>query len=671
MSPATTKPIALTAVALMYLLSHPDVTSAQAAAQIGGAPPMEVQLGLCTIGDVFGKITLITTDENCRSGCAQGVCPAGWMPTAADQCNAECGRVFEPFWDQCGEMLTQAHMGGMDEMGLFYDYCLEELYPPGSCGAFCNEHTYECYLTEVQRACCDEQGTNCHEGSDVPDVCPVGCAIVFPEFLETCHQHVAEATDPSINVADFESFEQQCLTSDGLALVEYALDLADRGCILDLSGSGRHRRLQFLLQRIGSRVTDCTWDELDDLAMDVTAICCADGACSEDSVVPSSCSPGCAVAMHQFTLSCGPALVAFDQDYDQILEFERSCLDEADPLFFLNAIKDAQCGVVGAIVEPEPEPEPEHSMQLTTIYIAGGYIGGGVRAISTAEMYDTTVGSTDLANMGVKRNAFGMTCLGTLICAVGGVDDNARGIMRSSECLDTQTGIWSAIAGLRTARSEHAIASVGDTMCAISGKGVNWAVDWGGLSSVECFNQLAGIWTEAAAVNHPRWRPAGAAIGNVIYMVGGNIRANGATSNVPVGTTNSVEALDLSVDGGTWTPKAAMPTARQNLGVATFGTRLFAAGGYGLNAVEVDALEIYESTTDSWTTATPVPTGRLNLATAIVSNTLFVLGGNYADVSTTPRGLAVVEAYDIESGTWSAAEPMDVPRQGFAAVAGP
>ena len=36
-------------------------------------------------------------------------------------------------WDQCGEMLTTAGMGGMDEMGQFYDHCLEALYPPGSC----------------------------------------------------------------------------------------------------------------------------------------------------------------------------------------------------------------------------------------------------------------------------------------------------------------------------------------------------------------------------------------------------------------------------------------------------------------------------------------------------------------------------------------------------------
>lgn len=41
--------------------------------------------------------------------------------------------------DQCGEMLTESGMGGMSQMGIFYDHCLEALYPPGSCGTFCSE----------------------------------------------------------------------------------------------------------------------------------------------------------------------------------------------------------------------------------------------------------------------------------------------------------------------------------------------------------------------------------------------------------------------------------------------------------------------------------------------------------------------------------------------------
>lgn len=108
--------------------------------------------------------------------------------------------------------------GGMEEMGQFYDHCLETLCepepatnsrsclfilghfvslfrirtdPPGVCGTFCNQHTFECFLEEVHMACCDEGGGNC-DGGIIPESCPVGCAIIFPEFLETCRDHVSE-----------------------------------------------------------------------------------------------------------------------------------------------------------------------------------------------------------------------------------------------------------------------------------------------------------------------------------------------------------------------------------------------------------------------------------------------------------------------------------------------
>ena len=38
-------------------------------------------------------------------------------------------------------MLMESKMGGMKEMGVFYDHCLKSLYPPGSCGTYYNAHT--------------------------------------------------------------------------------------------------------------------------------------------------------------------------------------------------------------------------------------------------------------------------------------------------------------------------------------------------------------------------------------------------------------------------------------------------------------------------------------------------------------------------------------------------
>ena len=56
--------------------------------------------------------------------------------------------------DSCGLMLTQANMGGMDEMNGFYTKCLESLYPPGSCGAVCTNHNFEwCAQSFTSRPC--------------------------------------------------------------------------------------------------------------------------------------------------------------------------------------------------------------------------------------------------------------------------------------------------------------------------------------------------------------------------------------------------------------------------------------------------------------------------------------------------------------------------------------
>ena len=47
--------------------------------------------------DLFAKLQAITSDADCRGGCAggSGSCGDEWFPGAADTCNAACGRTFE------------------------------------------------------------------------------------------------------------------------------------------------------------------------------------------------------------------------------------------------------------------------------------------------------------------------------------------------------------------------------------------------------------------------------------------------------------------------------------------------------------------------------------------------------------------------------------------------
>ena len=174
-------------------------------------------------------------------------------------------------------------------------------------GTFCNPHTYDCFLADIQAACCDEGGLNCPDDQDIPLTCPVGCAVVFPAFLETCRAHVREQA--GLQEEDYETFETLCLDQDGLALVEYALDLQSHGCVLNLGGRHRrlHRRLQaYLSQWIGASSPTCRWDQINEMVQDVDSICCAETSC--DSGPPDTCTAGCAVALHAFTADCGETL---------------------------------------------------------------------------------------------------------------------------------------------------------------------------------------------------------------------------------------------------------------------------------------------------------------------------------------------------------------------------
>ncbi len=82
----------------------------------------------------------------------------------------------------------------------------------------------------------------------------VGCALVFPFFLESCHDALeAQGTE----VALFERFAQVCTRQDTTALVEYAIDLKGQGCELDLDHLRRLAEPEDLGQHVGeSHVAD-------------------------------------------------------------------------------------------------------------------------------------------------------------------------------------------------------------------------------------------------------------------------------------------------------------------------------------------------------------------------------------------------------------------------------
>ena len=96
-----------------------------------------------------------------------------------------------------------------------------------------------CRLMEVQSACCADP-SNCPEGDPTPHECPVQCALVFPFFLESCRDALAEQGG---DMDEYAKFSDACTRQDTTALVEYAVSLMNDGCTVDL-GDGRGRRME-------------------------------------------------------------------------------------------------------------------------------------------------------------------------------------------------------------------------------------------------------------------------------------------------------------------------------------------------------------------------------------------------------------------------------------------
>ena len=181
--------------------------------------------------------------------------------------------------------------------------------------------------------------------------CPVGCALVFPVFVEECHDHIINVEHKAIR--PYETMSTSCLEIDGAAVVEYARDLMQQGCVLDFGG--RHRRAQIVSRWLPAGSSQCSWDDLDDRSREVDSVCCGGGACTNG--IPNTCTPMCAVVFHEFMDECGGTLGTIlgtvDGRAQQLTNFEGVCIGNLDVHAFLEAIATAECGdeVVGRAEE--------------------------------------------------------------------------------------------------------------------------------------------------------------------------------------------------------------------------------------------------------------------------------------------------------------------------------
>ncbi len=170
-------------------------------------------------------------------------------------------------------------------------------------------------------------------------------------------------------------------------------------------------------------------------------------------------------------------------------------------------------------------------------------------------------------------------------------------------------------------------------------------------------------WTTRAPMLTARESLGLASVGGKLYAVGG---VDHSLTGLPPAERNrpgsTVEEYDPAANA--WTAKASMPTSRYHLGMAALDGKLYAVGGTS-GGYRLATVEQYDPASNTWTAKAPMPTARLGLAVAALDGKLYAVGGTNGS----GNHLAAVEEYDPRTDTWTAKAPMPTPRYGLAVAA--
>lgn len=225
------------------------------------------------------------------------------------------------------------------------------------------------------------------------------------------------------------------------------------------------------------------------------------------------------------------------------------------------------------------------------------------------------------------------------------------------------------------------------------------------VATVEAYDPATDRWTQKASLPAPLHHVNAAAVGSKLYVVGGlggsSFAASGTTleydpsldrwsplASMPAGTergASGVAVLDgrIVVAGGlrgasvadasmfdpsanAWSPLQPLAVARDHLGAATVGGRVYAVTGRAGGVLKA-ALEVLDEGSGSWSRRADILTARGGVAAAELSGRLVVLGGegNGAD----PAGIFhQTESYDPAIDAWRSDRPMATARHGIGAA---
>ena len=295
---------------------------------------------------------------------------------------------------------------------------------------------------------------------------------------------------------------------------------------------------------------------------------------------------------------------------------------------------------------------PRHGMAVAgvgkNIYAIGGANGpGDAQITSSSESLKLAPRKPQpapewriLPDAPTQRLMTAWAVLGDEIWIAGGMRHGE--MLPTVESYNTKTGAWQERPPLPIPLHHATATTYRGEMVVIGGTSDELA-----NASNKVFVFRGGKWDELPTLAHARAASAAAVVGDKLVVVGGQ-------------NEKKLVPQTEVFDGQSWTQAADLPTPREHLAAVSDGVYVYTVGGRNLSADENSAaFERFNPASGTWDKLTDMPTPRGSYGAAFIDGRIITVGGEEPT-----RVLATVEMYDISTGKWTTAAPINTPVHG-------
>jgi Kelch motif len=200
---------------------------------------------------------------------------------------------------------------------------------------------------------------------------------------------------------------------------------------------------------------------------------------------------------------------------------------------------------------------------------------------------------------------------------------------------------WERAASMSQRRSYIAAAQIGSLLYTAGGMVGETGRP---LPTFTRYDARRDTWTTLPQLPVATRAAAGAALGGVVYVLGGT---------TPAGSTRAV----LAWDGRAWRERAPLPAPRFNAAAVALGGRIYLLGGFDRLAEHRDVY-VYDPAANRWSTAAPLPRRNHSFGAVVFRGEIWALGGRRGQ-----QALREVWIYDPRRGAWRRGPDMPRPME--------